>query len=203
MTFGAAVGTLAAFYGGFLDDLLMRSVDVLLSIPSIYLLILLSTFLPIPIGIDSSHPWFVIQHNPISIAAVIAVTSWGGVARLVRGEVLALKARDFVLATRSIGASDVRLMLRHLLPNAMPVLIVSASLGVAQIILLEAALDFIGLGVQPPVASWGNMLGRAQEYFYHSWLLVVLPGACIALVVLAANVVGNSLRDALDPRLRS
>lgn len=198
---GATVGIVAGYYGGIADDLLMRFVDILLSIPALYLLILITDLLPLPIG-AVHHPWLVIKHDALSLSFIIAITAWGGVARLVRGEVLTLRSRDFMLATRSIGASDVRLMTRHLLPNVLPVMIVTASLGVGQIILLEAILDFIGLGVQPPVASWGNMLLNAQSYFTHSLLLVYLPGLCILLAVLSANIFGNAVRDAFDPRLK-
>lgn len=200
--FGGTVGMLAGFYGGWVDDLLMRLVDVLLSIPTIYLLVLIATLLPLPIGIDPRHPWFVLRHDAITLSVVIALTSWGGVARLMRGEVLQIKNRDFMLATRSLGARDLRLMWNHLMPNALPIMIVSASLGVGQIILLEAALDYIGLGVQPPTASWGNMLLNAQTYFTHSVLLVYLPGLAIVTAVLSANIFGNAVRDAYDPRLR-
>jgi len=193
---GGSVGITAGFYGGLVDDLLMRFVDILLAVPTIYLLILITSLLPLPIG-----P-FMIQHDAISLSAIIALTVWGGVARLVRGEVLSVKNRDFMLATKSLGATNVRLMGRHLLPNVLPVMIVAASLGVGQIILLEAALDFIGLGVQPPTPSWGNMLINAQSYFYHSIWLVILPGVCIVLAVLSANIFGNSVRDAFDPRLK-
>lgn len=200
---GGTVGMLAGFYGGLVDDILMRFVDVLLSIPTIYLLILITSLLPLPIGPDAArHPWFVVRHDAVSISVIIAITAWGGVARLMRGEVLSIRSRDFMLATKSLGASDVRLMLRHLLPNALPVMIVTASLGVGQIILVEAALDFIGLGVQPPTSSWGNMLLNAQTYFTHSVLLVYLPGLAIVLAVLSANIFGNAVRDAYDPRLK-
>jgi peptide/nickel transport system permease protein len=193
---GGTVGITAGFYGGVLDDLLMRFVDILLAIPTIYLLILITSMLPLPFG-----P-VIIKHDVISLSVIIAITVWGGVARLVRGEVLSVKNRDFMLATRSIGASNLRLMARHLLPNVLPVMIVAASLGVGQIILFEAALDFIGLGVQPPIPSWGNMLLNAQSYFYHSTSLVFLPGFCIVLAVLSANIFGNAVRDAFDPRLK-
>lgn len=198
---GASVGLMAGYYGGLVDDLLMRLVDVLLAIPSLYLLILITDLLPLPIG-PAHHPWLIIKHDALSISVIIAITAWGGVARLVRGEVLTLRNRDFMLATRSIGASDVRMMTRHLLPNVLPVMVVTASLGVGQIILLEAVLDFIGLGVQPPIPSWGNMLLNAQTYFTHSTLLVYLPGLCILLAVLSANIFGNAVRDAFDPRLK-
>lgn len=200
---GGTVGILAGFYGGILDDLLMRFVDILLSIPTIYLLILITSLLPLPIGRDPvHHPWFVVRHDAASLAVIIASTAWGGVARLVRGEVLSIRGRDFMMATRSLGAGDMHLMLRHLLPNALPVMIVTASLGVGQIILVEAALDFIGLGVQPPTASWGYMLFNAQTYFVHSVLLVWLPGIAIVIAVLSANIFGNAVRDAYDPRLK-
>jgi peptide/nickel transport system permease protein len=200
---GGTVGMIAGFYGGLIDDILMRFVDVLLAIPTIYLLILVTSLLPLPIGPDAAHhPWFTVKHDAVSISVVIAFTVWGGVARLMRGEVLSIRGRDFMLATRSLGAGDVRLMTRHLLPNALPVLIVTASLGFGQIILLEAALDFIGLGVQPPTTSWGYMLLNSVTYFTHSILLVWLPGLAIVLAVLSANIFGNAIRDAYDPRLK-
>jgi peptide/nickel transport system permease protein len=199
---GGSVGIVAGFYGGWLDDLLMRFVDIILSIPAIYLLVLIATLLPLPIGPNPRHPWFILRHDVITLSFVIALTNWGAAARLMRGEVLQIKNRDFMLATRSLGATDFGLMFRHLMPNALPVMIVAASLGVGQIILLEAALDFIGLGVQPPTPSWGNMLLNAQSYFTHSKLLVWLPGLSIVIAVLAANIFGNAVRDAYDPRLK-
>jgi peptide/nickel transport system permease protein len=188
LTVGTAVGMIAGYYGGWLDDVLMRFVDMVLAIPAIFLFILMS---------------MLFRPNPVTLAAIVASVGWGSVARLVRGEVLSVKQRDFILATRSIGARDTRLMLRHLLPNVLPVLIVAASLGVGQIILVEAALDFLGLGIQPPTPSWGNMLTNAQSYFFRSGWLVALPGATIFLTVLASNVFGNAVRDAFDPRLKS
>ncbi len=199
---GGSVGTVAGFYGGLADDLLMRFVDILLSIPTLYFLILIVTLLPLPIGPDPAHPWFILKHDAVTLSIVIALTSWGSVARLVRAEVLSIKERDFMLATLSLGARDIRLMFRHLMPNALPVMIVAGSLGVGQIILVEAALDFIGLGVQPPTPSWGNMLLNAIVYFTHSVLLVYLPGIAIVIAVLSANIFGNAVRDAYDPRLK-
>ncbi|HKW59339.1 MAG TPA: ABC transporter permease [Candidatus Dormibacteraeota bacterium] len=188
LTVGTAVGMVAGYYGGWIDDVLMRFVDMVLAIPAIFLFILMS---------------ILIRPNAITLAAIVASVGWGSVARLVRGEVLSVKQRDFILATRSIGAKDSRLMLRHLLPNVLPVLIVAASLGVGQIILVEAALDFLGLGIQPPTPSWGNMLTNAQSYFFRSGWLVALPGITIFLTVLASNLFGNAVRDAFDPRLKS
>jgi peptide/nickel transport system permease protein len=187
LTLGSTVGLLAGFYGGWLDDVLMRVVDVFLAIPAIFLFILMS---------------ILFRPNAITLAAIIASVGWGGVARLVRGEVLSVKQRDFILAARTIGARDVRIIFRHLLPNVLPVLIVAASLGVGQIILIEAALDFLGLGIQPPTPSWGNMLTNAESYFFHSTWLVVFPGITIFVTVLASNIFGNAVRDAFDPRLK-
>ncbi len=187
LTVGTAVGMLAGYFGGWWDDVLMRLVDTVLAIPAIFLFILMS---------------ILFRPTPVSLALIIASVGWGQVARLVRGEVLSVKQRDFILATRSIGARHLRMMLRHLLPNVLPVLIVAASLGVGQIILIEAALDFLGLGIQPPTPSWGNMLTNAESYFFHSVWLVYFPGVMIFVTVLASNVFGNAIRDAFDPRLK-
>jgi peptide/nickel transport system permease protein len=187
LTIGATVGLVAGFNGGWIDDGLMRAVDVILAVPAIFLFILMS---------------ILFKPNAITLALIVASVGWGTVARLVRGEVLSVKERDFMLATRSIGARASRLILRHLLPNVLPVMIVFASLSVGQIILIEAALDFLGLGITPPTPSWGNMLSNSQTYFFHSVWLVSFPGLAIFVTVLATNVFGNALRDAFDPRLR-
>ena len=187
LTFGAAIGLIAGYYGRLVDDVSMRVVDVVLAFPPIFLFIGLS---------------ILFRPSTLTLSFIIAFVGWGAVARLVRGEVLSIKNRDFMLATRSIGARDLRLIVGHLLPNAMPVMIVAASLALGQIILVEAALDFLGLGIQPPTASWGNMLTNSQTYFVHSVWLVVFPGVTIFVTVLAANVFGNAVRDAFDPRLR-
>lgn len=193
---GGVVGMVAGFYGGLVDQLLMRIVDVILSVPAIYLLILLTILQP-KIGGFKMDP-----SNPVSLAVIIAIVGWGGLARLVRGEVLTVKERDFMLATRAMGATGRRLILVHLLPNVASVMIVAASLAVGGVILTEAALDFIGLGIQPPTASWGNMLANSQVYFYHSIWLVLFPGICIFITVLCMNIFGNAIRDAFDPRLK-
>jgi peptide/nickel transport system permease protein len=159
---GGGVGLVAGFFSGWVDNLLMRIVDMVLAIPAIFLFILMAIlFTP----------------TAVTLSLIIASVGWGGVARLVRGEVLSVRGRDFMLATRSLGASNLRLILRHLLPNVLPVMIVAASLGVGAIILAEAALDFLGFGIHPPTPSWGNMLSNAQTYFAHSTWLVVLRGS--------------------------
>jgi peptide/nickel transport system permease protein len=184
---GGGVGLFAGFFAGWIDNLLMRIVDMVLAIPAIFLYILMAIlFTP----------------STLTLSIIIASVGWGGVARLVRGEVLSVRNRDFMMATRSLGASDLRLILVHLLPNVLPVMIVAASLGVGTVILAEAALDFLGLGIHPPTASWGNMLSNAQTYFAHSTWLVIFPGVMIFVTVLAANLFGNAVRDAFDPRLR-
>ncbi len=187
LTIGATVGLVAGFYGRLIEDLLMRIVDVILSIPRIFLFILMA---------------ILFRPNTITLSMIIASVGWGLVARLVRGEVLSIRNRDFIIATRSIGARDLRVILRHLFPNVLPVMIVAASYQVGQIILVEAALDFLGLGIHPPTPSWGNMLTNAQQYFVHSPWLVAFPGLAIFVTVLAANVFGNAVRDAFDPRLK-
>jgi peptide/nickel transport system permease protein len=183
---GVGLGLLAGFYGGAADELTMRLVDVFLSIPALFLFILMSTLL---------------RPDVVALAFIIALVTWTGVARLVRGEVLSIRHRDFMLATRSLGAGGFRLMGRHLLPNALPTIIVAGNLLVGEIILIEAALDYLNLGVQLPTPSWGNMLSNAQLYLVHSGWLIVFPGLTILFSVLALNVLGNALRDALDPRL--
>jgi peptide/nickel transport system permease protein len=184
---GATVGMVAGYYGGLIDEVLMRFVDMLLSIPPIFLFILLSILL---------------TPSPITLAGIIAFVSWGGVSRLVRAETLSIKNREFVAAARSIGASDFRLLTVHILPHVLPIMIVAASLAMGQIILAEAALDFLGLGIHPPTPSWGNMLTQADNYFFNAPTLVLYPGATIFVTVLATNLFGNAIRDAFDPRVR-
>jgi len=183
---GGGIGMVSGFVGGWLDNLLMRLVDIVLAIPQILLFMLLS---------------ILFRPGIVSLALIIASVSWVTVARIVRSEVLSLRTRDFILATRSVGASQLRLLGRHIFPNVLPTLIVTATLGVGQIILVEAALDYLGLGVQPPTSSWGNMLSNAQSYFTNSTILVIAPGSLIVLTVLALNLFGNAIRDAFDPRV--
>ena len=183
---GGTIGSLAGFFGGWVDTLLMRCADVLLSIPILVLLILISSFY---------HP------NPWQLAILIAVVSWAGISRIVRGQILTLKNQEFVEASRVIGASDKRIIIRHLMPNIIPVLIVWSALAVPSLILTEATLSYLGLGVQAPQPSWGNMLQEAKQFVRQSWTFVFFPGFLIFLTALCTYLVGLGLRDALDPRL--
>ncbi|RIK44958.1 MAG: peptide ABC transporter permease [Chloroflexi bacterium] len=183
---GAAYGVVSGYFGGWVDGVLMRIVDVLLAVPSLFLLLLIASM------------W---RMGPLALAFVIAATAWVTLSRLVRGEVLALRQREYVEAARIAGDRPVRVMVRHILPNVLPVIIVWASLTVPGLILAEAGLSYLGLGIQPPTPSWGNMLSDSQRVWSHSAALVLLPGIAIYLAVFAINLVGNGLRDALDPRL--
>lgn len=185
---GGLIGSLAGYFGGWVDTLLMRAADVLLSIPTLILLILVSSFY---------HP------QPWQLAILIAVVSWAGVSRLVRGEVLTLKNREFVEASRVIGASNARIIVRHLIPNIIPLLIIWSSLAIPGLILTEATLSYLGLGVQAPQPSWGNMLQESKQFVRQSWTFVFFPGFMIFLTSLCAYLVGLGLRDALDPRLNN
>ena len=187
VTIGSLIGGLAGYLGGFVDTLLMRLTDGMLSIPYFFLvLIVVAVFGP----------------SFRNLIMVIGVSSWMAVARIVRSEVLRYKRFDFVLAAESIGASSPRVLFRHILPHTVPVVIVAATLGVASAILLESALSYLGLGIRPPTASWGNMLSNSQAYLWENPILPLYPGAMIFLTVLAYNFLGDALRDSLDPQAR-
>ncbi|MBI3915338.1 MAG: ABC transporter permease [Chloroflexi bacterium] len=189
VSIGTVSGALAGFFGGWVDTLISRFIDILLSVPGLFLLLLVSiVFRP---------PWW-------GLAFVIASVSWMGVARLVRGEFLGIRARDYVDAARVVGAPNMRIIFRHILPNAISPIIVAASLQIGGVILTETALSFLGLGVQPPTPSWGNMLTNAQRFIdiESARGLLFIPGTFIFITVLAVNFMGNGLRDALDPRLK-
>lgn len=184
---GLLVGALAGYYGGVLDQILMRLVDLMLCFPTIFLILAV-------IAVLGPSIW--------NIMAVIGLTSWMGVARLVRAEFLSLREREFVVAARALGASDARLIWRHLLPNALTPVMVSATLGVAGAILVESSLSFLGLGVQPPTPSWGNMLTMGKDNIEIAWWLSVFPGLAILVTVMSYNLLGEGIREAIDPRLR-
>jgi peptide/nickel transport system permease protein len=187
--FGVGIGSFAGFFGGLVDNLLMRFTDVILSVPLYLLLFVLSA---------SSIP-FISNHTPASVVVLIAIFGWTYSARIVRSEFLALKEREFVLAARTIGAGNLRLMFRHILPNAAGPIIVAATLLVGTNIILESVLSYFNFGIAPPAASWGNLVGDGHDYFYNAPWLVFVPGMFIFLTVLSFNMVGDGLRDALDP----
>lgn len=184
---GILVGAIAGYYGGWVDGLIMRFVDLMLCFPTFFLILAVIAFLEPSI-------W--------NIMVVIGVTGWMGVARLVRAEFLTLKEREFVLSARALGASDLRIIFRHILPNSLAPVLVSATLGVAGAILTESALSFLGIGIQPPTPSWGNILTGGKDNLEIAWWLSFFPGLAILVTVLGYNLLGEGIRDALDPRLR-
>lgn len=182
---GIILGSVAGYYRGWVDVFIMRLVDVMLSIPTFFLILAVIAFLTPSI-------W--------NIMIVIGLTSWMGVTRLVRAEFLSLRNREFVMASETLGARDGRLIFRHLLPNSLTPIIVSSVLGVASAVLVESGLSFLGLGVQAPQSSWGNILTDGKEYIEFAWWLSLFPGLAILITVLGYNLLGEGLRDALDPR---
>ena len=196
---GAVIGVTAGYLGGRLDGLLMRFTDGVISLPLLPLLIVLAAIDPAKLGI----PRELAQSETFSlyrIVAIVALTGWTTAARLVRAETLSLKTRDFARAARALGAQPLRIMYRHILPNAAGSLVVATTMSAGALILLESTLSFLGLGTQPPAASWGNMLTGAQELLHEAPLLALWPGLLIFLTVIAFNFVGDGLQDALDPR---
>ena len=184
---GIALGAGAGYHGGPVDGAVMRLVDLMLVFPRFFLLLAVLAFLKPSI-------W--------TIMVVIGLTGWMGVARLVRAEFLALKEREFVIWSQSIGASAFRIIWRHILPNAMGPVLVAMTLGIPAAILTESGLSFLGLGVRPPYATWGNILNEGKEVIELAWWLSVYPGLAILVTVLSYNLLGEGIRDALDPRLR-
>ncbi len=182
---GMFFGTIAGYYGKILDSLIMRFVDIMLSFPSIFLILAIQVML---------------TPNIYNVMVVIGATSWMGVARLIRAEILSVKERPYVEAARALGASDLRIMVRHILPNALYPVIVAATLGVAGAILTESALSFLGLGVQPPFSSWGNMLQDSQAYLRDAPWLSAVPGLLILITVLCIYFVGEGIRDSFSSR---
>lgn len=184
---GVGLGAVSGYYGGVVDNVLMRFTDVILSVPLYLLLFVLSASFT--------------DHTPRSVIILIAVLVWPAAARLARSEFLTHREREYVLAARTIGAGDLRVMFRHILPNTVGPIIVNATLLVGNNIILESVLSYFGFGIQPPFASWGNMISDGQGYFSVNPWLVLVPGLLIFLTVLSFNLVGDGLRDALDPRM--
>ena len=184
---GIILGSVAGYHGGFADAVIMRVVDLMLVFPRFFLLLAVLAFL---------------QPSIWTIMSVIGVTGWMGVARLVRAEFLTLKEREFVIWSESVGASASRVIFRHILPNAMAPVLVAMTLGIPAAILTESGLSFLGLGVQPPYATWGNILNDGKDSIEIAWWMTVYPGLAILVTVLSYNLLGEGIRDALDPRLR-
>lgn len=182
---GIVLGAISGYYRGWVDVVIMRLVDVMLSIPTFFLILAVIAFLTPSI-------W--------NIMIVIGLTSWMGVTRLVRAEFLSLRGREFVMASETLGARDFRMIFIHMLPNSLTPIMVSFVLGVASAVLVESGLSFLGLGVQAPQASWGNILTDGKEYIQFAWWLSLFPGFAILLTVLGYNLLGEGLRDVLDPR---
>ena len=186
VSIGSCLGLLAGYFRGLVDEVVMRFVDVMLCFPSFFLILAVIAFL---------------EPSLLNIMIVIGLTSWMGVARLVRAETLSLRERDFISAAHLSGASTSRILFRHILPNAVAPVFVSATLGIAGAILVESSLSFLGIGVQHPTPSWGNILLEGKQTLEIAWWLSVFPGMAILLTVLGYNLLGESLRDILDPRL--
>lgn len=184
---GFAVGAFAAYHGGWVNVVLMRLTDVMLCFPSVFLLLFVAAF---------------VTPSLLSIALMIGLTCWMEIARIVYAQILVLKSSDFIAAARMVGAPSWRIIVRQILPNTMAPIFVAATLNMANAILLESYISFLGYGIQPPAASWGNMLTNAQSDFQVDPLLAILPGIAITLAVTSFNLIGDGLRDALDPRMR-
>jgi peptide/nickel transport system permease protein len=183
---GMIFGSISGYYGGWMDRIIMRFIDIMLSVPTFFLILAVIAFI-------GSSIW--------NIMIIIGITSWMGVARLVRAEFLSLKEREYVLAARAVGASNMRIIFRHIMINSLAPVLVSAVLGIAGAVLVESSLSFLGIGVQPPTPSWGNILTLGKDNMETAWWLSVFPGLAILITVLGYNLLGEGVRDALDPRL--
>lgn len=183
---GVTVGVFSGYFGGWVDNVLMRLTDMLLAFPVFFLLLTITALFGNSIAV---------------LVLMLGATSWGVNARVVRGQVLSLKNEEFITAARTLGATDLRIILRHIIPNTLPIILVDATLRVALIILLEGGLSFLGVGVQPPTPSWGNMISEGGEQLRRAWWVSVFPGTMLFLCTLCFNLVGDGLRDAFDPRM--
>jgi peptide/nickel transport system permease protein len=184
---GIILGSIAGYYGGYIDSIIMRAVDIMLCIPAIFLILAVIAIL---------------EPGIINIMIVIGLTSWMEPARLIRAEFITLKEREFVIAAHAMGATDARIIVKHVLPNGLSPILVSATMGIGGAILVESALSFLGLGVQPPTPSWGSLLSSGKDNIEIAWWLSAFPGLAILVTVLGYNLLGEGVRDALDPRQR-
>ncbi len=188
LTIGIMLGLLSGFYGGIIDDIISSIMNIMFSFPSLLFAIAIMA---------------VLGPSLYNIFLALGIINWPTVARLVRGETLSLKKRDFVEASRALGVNSISIIFKHILPNCLGPIIVVATLGIADAILTEATLSFLGLGIQPPTPSWGSMLSRGREYIWSSPHLIIFPGLAILITVLGFNLLGDGLRDILDPRLKN
>jgi peptide/nickel transport system permease protein len=185
LTLGVAVGSAAALSGRLGDSLIMRGVDALLAFPKLFLVIALAAFF---------------RPGPLALVALLGGIAWMGISRLTRAELLSLRQREFIVAARAMGQHPLAILWRHLLPNAFTPVLIQATLLIGNLILLEASLSFLGLGIQPPTPSWGNLIAEGQDVLVQSWWIATFPGAALALTVIAFNLLADGLRDVLDPR---
>ena len=185
LVIGTLLGIISGYYGGKIDYIIMRFTDIVLCFPTFFLIILVIAF---------------IEPNIYNVMIVIGVTSWPGLARLVRAEVLSLKEREFILVSKMMAISNIKIFFVHILPNIISPLMVYSSLAIGGAILTESALSFLGLGVQPPMPSWGQILTSGKDYIYMAWWLSLFPGIAILITVLAFNLVGEAIRDIFDPK---
>lgn len=182
---GSSLGIISGYFGGKTDQLIMRFVDIMLCFPTFFLILLIIAFL---------------EPSIFTIMAIIGLTSWMGLARIVRAEVMAIKEREFVLAAKLLGLSNFRIFLVHILPNVVSPILVSATMGVGNAILVESGLSFLGLGVQPPTPSWGQIISSGKDYIHIAWWLTFFPGIAILITVLSFNLLSEGLRDVIDPK---
>jgi peptide/nickel transport system permease protein len=184
---GVLLGALAGYFGGWVDTVVSRAIEVMICFPTFFLILAVLAF---------------VGPSLVNIMVVIGLTSWPGIARLVRGEFLKLRKQDFVMAGKVVGAGNTRIIFRHILPNSLAPVFVSATFGVASSILIESSLSFLGFGVQPPTPSWGEILSQSRDFMDIAWWLAFFPGLAIFISITAYNLVGEGLRDAIDPRMK-
>ncbi|HPV40763.1 MAG TPA: ABC transporter permease [Spirochaetota bacterium] len=185
VTIGIIIGSIAGYYGGWIDIAISRLIEIIMCFPTFFLIL---TILAL------------VGPNLVNVMVVIGITSWPGIARIVRGEFMKLRETDFVVASRAIGARDAWIILRHILPNSLAPVLVSATFGIASTILIESSLSFLGFGVQPPTPSWGDILSQSRDFMDFAWWLTLIPGFAIFLTITAYNLVGEGLQDAIDPK---
>ncbi len=185
VTIGIIIGSIAGYYGGWIDIVISRLIEIIMCFPTFFLILTILALM---------------GPNLVNVMVVIGITSWPGIARIVRGEFMKLREADFVIASRAVGARDAWIIVRHILPNSLAPVLVSATFGIASTILIESSLSFLGFGVQPPTPSWGDILSQSRDFMDFAWWLTLIPGFAIFLTITAYNLVGEGLQDAIDPK---